>query len=100
MEGSGFAAALFIYVKFLGIFHTKENPTPNGEIYIRKKVNFYLKEISKTGIQKLIEKGFIKNTNKGYINPKRNQPVGVVRTVHGRHYYIEDFFADMAKKLS
>lgn len=74
---------------------------PAGKINIYKKeMNFYLKEIRKKGIEKLIEKGFIKNTNKGYINPKRNQPVGVVRTVHGRHYYIEDWYADMAKKLS
>lgn len=62
-------------------------------------MNFYLKEISKAGIQTLIEKGFLKSTGKGYINPKRNQPVGVVKTVHGRHYYIEDFYSDMAEKL-
>ena len=58
-----------------------------------------LKEISKAGIQILIEKGFLKNTGKGYVNPKRNQPVGVVKTVHGRHYYIEDWYVDMANKL-
>ena len=38
-------------------------------------------------------------TGRGYVNPKRNQPVGIVRTVHGRHYYAEDWYADMAKKL-
>ena len=38
-------------------------------------------------------------TGKGYINPKRNQPVSIVRTVHGRHYYIEDFYADILAKL-
>lgn len=62
-------------------------------------MNFYLKEISKEGINKLIKAGFIRNTNKGYVNPKNNQPVGCVRTVHGRHRYIEDWYANMAKKL-
>lgn len=58
-----------------------------------------LKEISKEGIEKLIKAGFLKNTGKGYVNPKRNQIVGVVKTVHGRHRYIEDWYADMAEKL-
>lgn len=62
-------------------------------------MNFYLKEISKEEIKKLIDAGFIKMTGRGYVNPKRNQPVGIVRTVHGRHYYIEDFYADKAVKL-
>lgn len=35
----------------------------------------------------------------GYVNPKRHQPVGIVRTVHGRHYYTEDWYADKAKQL-
>ena len=64
-------------------------------------MNFYLKEISKQGIKKLIEAGFIKLSGKGgYVNPKKHQPVSVVKTVHGRHYYIEDFYADMANKLN
>ena len=58
-----------------------------------------MKEISKKEIEKLIKAGFIKRASNGYINPKRNQRVGVVRTVHGRHRYIEDFYADMGKKL-
>ena len=59
-----------------------------------------MKEISKTGIEKLIKAGFIKLSGRGrYINPKKHQPVGLVKTVHGRHYYIEDFYADMANKL-
>ena len=62
-------------------------------------MNFYLKEISKEGIEKLIKAGFIKNTGRGYVNPKKNQPVGCVRTVHGRHRYIEDFYSDLAKRL-
>ena len=64
-------------------------------------MNFYLKEISKQGIEKLIKAGFIKPSGKGgYVNPKKHQPVGIVKTVHGRHYYIEDWYSDMAKKLN
>ena len=68
--------------------------------YIKKESEFYLKEISKQGIEKLIKAGFLKLSGKGgYINPKRNQSVGIVKTVHGRHYYAEDFYADKAKSL-
>lgn len=35
----------------------------------------------------------------GYVNPKTHNSVGLVKTVHGRHYYIEDFYADKAVKL-
>ena len=58
-----------------------------------------MKEISKEGIQKLIEKGFLKNTGKGYVNPKKNYVVGYYKTCGG-HRYIEDFYADMAIKLN
>ena len=61
-------------------------------------MNFYLKEISKQGIQKLIEKGVLKNTGRGYINPRNNYTVGYYKTCGG-HRYIEDYFADMAKTL-
>ena len=37
MEEGGSRVALFYYVKFLGLFHTKENPTPDGEIHNRKR---------------------------------------------------------------
>ena len=59
-----------------------------------------MKEITKEGIQKLIKSGFIKSTGKGYVNPKRGQYVSVVKTVHGRHYYIEDWYSDKANQLS
>ena len=73
--------------------------TPLGE-YIKERVEFYLKEISKDGIEKLIKNGFIKLSGRGgYVNPKTHQDVSVVKTVHGRHYYTEDFYADMAAKL-
>lgn len=58
-----------------------------------------MKEISKEGIKKLEKNGFLKNTNMGYINPKKNQPVGYYKTC-GSHRYIEDFYADMADKLN
>lgn len=61
-------------------------------------MNFYLKEISNAGIQKLIKSGFLKNTGNGYVNPKKNCHVGYYKTC-GSHRYIEDFYADMATKL-
>ena len=60
----------------------------------------FIKEINKNEIEKLIKAGFIKLSGRGgYVNPKTHQPVGIVKTVHGRHYYAEDFYADMAAKL-
>jgi hypothetical protein len=61
-------------------------------------MNCYLKEISKEGIEKLIENGFLKNSHQGYVNPKKNYRVGYYKTCGG-HRYIEDFYADMAKRL-
>ena len=63
-------------------------------------MNFYLKEISKNEIEKLIEAGILKNTGQGYVNPKKNYRVGYYRTKGaGAKRYIEDFYADMAGKL-
>ena len=61
-------------------------------------MNFYLKEISKQEIEKLIKNGFIKNTHQGYINPKKNYRIGYYKTC-GNQRYIEDWYSDMAKKL-
>ena len=59
-----------------------------------------MNEISKEGIEKLIERGFIKNSGEGYINPKRNQKVGYYRTKGaGGKRYLEDWFYDIAKKI-
>ena len=69
-----------------------------GEIY-KERDEFYLKEISKEGIQKLIKNRFLKNTADGYVNPKKNYRVGYYKTCGG-HRYIEDFYADMANKLN
>ena len=57
------------------------------------------REIKQEEIKKLIEAGFIKMTNRGYVNPKRNQPVSIIRTVHGRHYYTEDWYVNKVKSL-
>ena len=66
----------------------------------KERVEFYLKEISKTEIEKLIKAGFIKSSGRGgYINPKTHNAVGLVKTVHGRHYYIEDWYGDKVKTL-
>lgn len=72
---------------------------PTGK-YIKKESVTQLKEISKDGIEKLIKAGFIKNTNEGYVNPKKNYRVGYYRTkgASGKRY-IEDFYADMANRL-
>ena len=64
-----------------------------------------MKEISKDGIKKLIKAGLIKNTNRGYVDPKRGNEygelvrIGYYKTVNGRHRYIEDKYADILKKL-
>jgi hypothetical protein len=57
-----------------------------------------LKEISKQEIEKLIKAGYLKNTGKGYVNPKKNYRVGYYKTC-GAHRYIEDWYADKAKNL-
>ena len=97
MEESSFTSTLFYYVKFLGLFHTKEKPMPAGKIHLERD-EFYLKEISKEGVQKLIERGFLKNTGNGYVNPKKDYRVGYYKTCGG-HRYIEDWYADKAKQL-
>ena len=71
----------------------------------KERVEFYLKEISKDGIEKLIKAGFLKLSGKGgYVNPKRKNEygkpmrVGYYKTCGG-HRYIEDWYADKAKNL-
>ena len=61
-------------------------------------MNLYLKEISKDGIEKLIKAGHLKNTGKGYVNPKKDYRVGYYKTCGGSRY-IEDWYADKAKNL-
>ena len=57
-----------------------------------------LKEITSEEIKKLIKYNFIKNTGRGYVNPKKNYRVGYYKTC-GAHRYIEDWYADKAKNL-
>lgn len=69
----------------------------------RKGMNL-LKEISKEEIKKLIKNGYIKNTNEGYVdlNKKidgKHVKIGYYKTIKGRHRYIQDEFADIARNL-
>jgi hypothetical protein len=82
---------------FTGFSLYKESQTLRGK-YIKKELNFYLKEISKQEIEKLIGANIIKNTGKGYVNTKNGYGVGYYKTCGG-HRYIEDKFADIAKRL-
>lgn len=54
-----------------------------------------IKPISKKEIEKLMDKGIIRNTHKGYIN-KKGYHVGYYKT-SGNNRYIEDYYADKAK---
>lgn len=66
-------------------------------IYILHKGGiFYLKEISKEEVQILEKNNLIHNTVRGYVN-RRGESVGFYRTRNKR--YIEDRFADTAKRL-
>lgn len=64
-----------------------------------------MKEISKKGIDLLLKNGIIKNTHRGFVNPKRTDDdgcqmkVGYYPAMKGRHRYIEDWYANMAAKL-
>lgn len=63
-----------------------------------------MKEISKEGIKWLEKRGYVKNTGRGYVNPKKKNEsgepyrIGYYKTVKGRHRYIEDYYADLANK--
>ena len=57
---------------------------------------FYLKQISKEEIQKLLKAGIIRNTNYGYIDQK-GRHIGYYKSVHKR--WIEDRFANKAQTL-
>lgn len=57
---------------------------------------FYLKQISKEEIQKLLKAGIIRNSNYGYIDQK-GRHIGYYKSVHKR--WIEDRFANQAQTL-
>ena len=99
MEEEWFYVIFLFLLRYLPGFHSsKESQHPLGEIYKRKRWIFYLKEISKEGIEKLIEKGFLKNTKNGYVNPKKDYHIGYYKTCGG-HRYIEDWYCDKAEQL-
>ncbi len=58
-----------------------------------------IKEISKQGIEKLIAKGIIKNTKRGYVNGNGSE-IGYYRTkgVSSKRY-IQDKYIDMLEKI-
>ena len=85
-------------MRYLPGFHSVKKANTRWVKYVIERDEFYLKEISKEGIQKLIERGFLKNTGKGYVNPKKDYRVGYYKTCGG-HRYVEDFYADKAKSL-
>jgi len=55
-----------------------------------------IKVITQYEIKKLVDKGFLTQDHRGFVN-KKGSPVGFTKTVHKR--YIEDFYADKAKTL-
>lgn len=55
-----------------------------------------VKEISKNDVKKLVDRGYIRNTKRGYVSSKGDL-VGYKRTVNKR--YIEDYYFDLAQKL-
>lgn len=60
---------------------------------------FYLKQITKQEIQKLLDAGIIRNSSKGYVNRKGNE-VGYYRTSGAaKKRYIQDWYADKAQTL-
>ena len=63
---------------------------------IQKEVKI-IKQISKQGIEKLLKDGIIRNTHRGYVNPKNGEHIGYYKTCGGKKY-IEDYFADLVMK--
>lgn len=55
-----------------------------------------MKLISKEEVEKLIEKNYLRNTPRGYVD-RKGYVVGFYRTRHKRH--IEDWYADTAKRI-
>ena len=62
-----------------------------------KKEGFIIKQISKQEIQKLLSKGIIKNTNRGYVN-RNGYEVGYYKTSGGKRY-LQDKYVDMLGKI-
>ena len=56
-----------------------------------------MKLISKEEVEKLIEKNYLRNTPRGYVD-RKEATIGFYRTRNKR--YIEDKYADIAKRIS
>ena len=56
-----------------------------------------IKQISKQGIERLLKDGVIRNTHRGYVNPKNGEHISYYRTCGGKKY-IEDYYADLVMK--
>lgn len=77
-------------------------PLPHSLLFYRRrefkqKEGFVIKYITKDGIKKLLSKGIIKNTHRGYVS-KNGSEVGYYMT-SGKKRYIQDKYADIAEKL-
>lgn len=66
-----------------------------GKYKNQKEVKI-IKEISKQDIEKLLFKGIIHNTNRGYVN-RNGYEVGYYKTSGGKRY-IQDKYVDMLNK--
>lgn len=55
-----------------------------------------MKEIKKHNLQKLLDKGVLKNSHKGYVN-KKGHYVGYHNTVNKT--YMEDYYVDLADRI-
>ena len=56
-----------------------------------------IKQISKQGIEKLLSKGIIKNTDRGYVN-RNGYEIGYYRTSGGKRY-IQDKYIDILERI-
>ena len=71
--------------------------TLSYRINTKQKEVKIIKQISKQGIEKLLKDGVIRNTYRGYVNPKNGEHIGFYKTCGGQRY-IEDYFADLVMK--
>ena len=100
MERSDFYIAPLLlfehYWDISGVSLSKETQCLLANTYERKWIK--LKEISKEGIEKLIKAGYLKNTDKGYVD-SNGRTVGYYRTKgSSKKRYIEDKFCHLAER--
>ena len=64
-----------------------------------QKGTIFIKEISKSDLEKLLNAGVIRNTSRGFVN-RKGYHIGYYRTrgCAGKRY-IQDYYADKAKSL-